>query len=102
MFDVIRPLGVGGKGAVWLVRDRFLDRAVALNVLLAEHDSTAQRERFLREARTSARLEHPHIIDVYRADETAGTVWFTIRFVNGESMGDRLRERGPFPLTEAV
>ncbi len=102
MFDVIRPLGMGGMGAVWLVRDRFLDRDVALKVLLAEHTGADMRERFLREARTSARLEHPHIIDVYRADETQGTVWFTMRFVDGETLGDRIRERASLPAIEVV
>ena len=101
-FDVIRPLGAGGMGAVWLVRDRFLDRPVALKVLLEQMVSTEQRERFLLEARTSARLEHPHIIDVYRADETDGTVWFTMRYVDGESLGDRIRARGALPASEVA
>jgi tRNA A-37 threonylcarbamoyl transferase component Bud32 len=101
-FEVVRSLGAGGMGAVWLVRDRFLDRLIALKVL-RDHDVTAElRERFLLEARTSARLEHPHIIDVYRADETEGTVWFTMRFVNGESLGDRLRSRGTMPASEVA
>ena len=101
-FEVVRLLGTGGMGAVWLVRDRFLDRLVALKVLLADRADQEQRERFLREARTSARLEHPHIIDVYRADETDGVVWFTMRYINGESLGDRMRERGPLPITESI
>ncbi len=78
-FDTIRPLGAGGMGAVWLVGDRFLDRLVALKVLHADQSGPEERERFLREARTSARLEHPHIIDVYRTDETDGVVWFSMR-----------------------
>lgn len=101
-FDLVRPLGAGGMGAVWLVRDRFLDRLVALKVLHPEQSGAEQRERFLREARTSARLEHPHIIDVYRADETDGVVWFSMRYINGESVGDRIRDRGPLPIVEAL
>lgn len=101
-FETVRLLGSGGMGAVWLVRDRFLDRLVALKVLLADDDNAEQRERFLREARTSARLEHPHIIDVYRADETDGVVWFSMRYINGESLGDRLRERRTIPVSELV
>jgi serine/threonine protein kinase len=95
-FEVVRPLGAGGMGAVWLVRDRFLGRLVALKVLLEEHATPDLRERFLREARTSARLEHPHIIDVYRADESNGVVWFTMRFIDGESLGrPHSRARSP-------
>jgi hypothetical protein len=101
-FETVRLLGTGGMGAVWLVRDRFLDRLVALKVLLAERADDEQRERFLREARTSARLEHPNIIDVYRADQTDGVVWFSMRYINGESLGDRLRDRRTLPATEVL
>jgi tRNA A-37 threonylcarbamoyl transferase component Bud32 len=101
-FEVLRPLGAGGMGAVWLVRDRFLDRPIALKVLRDRDASVELRERFLLEARTSARLEHPHIIDVYRADETEGTVWFSMRYVPGESLGDRLRGRGALPDSEVA
>jgi len=102
LFDIIRPLGVGGMGAVWLVRDRFLDRSVALKVLRDDQATPDERERFLREARTNAKLEHPHIIDVFRADETAGIVWFTMRYIEGESLGDRLVERDMLPVTDTV
>jgi eukaryotic-like serine/threonine-protein kinase len=101
-FETVRPLGAGGMGAVWLARDRFLDRLVALKVMHTDRSDSELRERFLREARTSARLEHPHIIDVYRADETDGVVWFSMRYVNGESLGDRLRERGKLSVAETV
>ena len=100
LFEPVRPLGAGGMGAVWLVRDRMLDRLVALKVLLAA--GAAERERFLREARTAAKLVHPHIVPIFRADETAGTTWFTMGFVDGESLGDRIRERGALPPAEVV
>ncbi len=101
-FELVRPLGAGGMGAVWLVRDRMLDRLVALKVLLAERGGDAERERFLREARTAAKLEHPNIVPIFRADETDGTTWFSMGFVDGESLGERLRDRGKLSPAEVV
>jgi serine/threonine protein kinase len=98
-----RELGRGGMGVVYLARDRRLDRPVALKVLppqLAQQPEV--RERFLREARTAARLSHPHVVPVYRADEAAGLAYFTMAFVEGESLGDRVRDRGPLAPAEAV
>jgi eukaryotic-like serine/threonine-protein kinase len=101
-FEIVRPLGQGGMGSVWLARDRMLDRLVAIKVLLTGAASDATRERFLREARTAAKLSHPNIVPVHRADESNGQVWFSMGFVEGESLGDRIRERGALPLTDVV
>jgi serine/threonine protein kinase len=101
--SVERELGRGGMGVVYLARDLMLDRLVALKVLppaLAAQPET--RERFLREARTAARLSHPNIVPVYRADEIAGTAFFTMKFVDGESLADRLRDRGTLPPADLV
>jgi serine/threonine-protein kinase len=97
-FSVERELGRGGMGVVYLARDERLDRLVALKVLpaaLAAEPQTA--ERFLREARTAARLAHPNIVPVYRADEAGGSAYFAMAFVDGESLADRVRDRGPLP-----
>ena len=101
-FDIVRPLGQGGMGSVWLARDRMLDRLVAIKVLLTSAASDATRDRFLREARTAAKLSHPHIVPVHRADESNGQVWFSMGFVEGESLGDRIRERGALPVADVV
>jgi serine/threonine protein kinase len=101
-FDIVRPLGQGGMGTVWLARDRMLDRLVAIKVLLTSAASDSTRERFLREARTAAKLSHPHIVPVHRADESNGQVWYSMGFVDGESLGDRIRERGALPFTDVV
>lgn len=102
-FRVEREIGRGGMGIVYLARDVKLDRLVALKVLpplLATQPVT--RERFLREARTAARLAHPNVVPIYRADEAGGTAFFAMAFVDGESLADRLRSRGPFAPAEAV
>ncbi|MGH7718395.1 MAG: protein kinase domain-containing protein, partial [Gemmatimonadaceae bacterium] len=98
-----REIGRGGMGVVFLGRDVRLDRPVAIKVLpphLAEQPET--RERFLREARTAGQLSHPNVVSVYRADEAAGHPFFVMAFVEGESLAERVRARGPLPPHEAV
>ncbi|MCA0374465.1 MAG: serine/threonine protein kinase [Gemmatimonadetes bacterium] len=102
-YDVQRELGRGGMGIVLLARDERLDRAVALKVLppeLAQAPET--RERFLREARMAAQLSHPNIVPVHRADEIGGFAFFAMGYVDGESLGDRIRSRGPLPAGDVV
>ena len=102
-FRVERHLGRGGMGVVFLARELKLDRLVALKVLPATlaNDPTTL-ERFLREARTAARLAHPNVVPVYRADEAGGTAFFAMAFIEGESLADRVRDRGPLPALDAV
>ena len=91
-----RELGRGGMGVVYLARDVQLDRSVAIKVLpaaLASHDDV--RARFLREARTAANLSHPNIVPIHRVGELAGIPFFVMTFVDGPSLGERLRDRGP-------
>ncbi len=100
-YSMERELGRGGMGTVFLARDVSLDRPVAIKVMhaaLAARDEL--RERFLREARTGARLSHPNIVPIYAVDETAGFVYFVMGLVDGESAGMRLRRQGPLPTTE--
>jgi serine/threonine-protein kinase len=102
-FHVERELGRGGMGVVYLARDERLDRMVALKVLPAALAAEPQtRERFLREARTAARLAHPNIVPVYRADEAGGSAYFAMAYVDGESLADHVRDRGPLPAADAV
>src|SRR5918999_3760726 len=76
-YEVERVLGTGGMGAVFLARDLRLDRDVAVKVVTPELAfSAALRQRFLREARTIARLRHPNIVDVYSAGEADGPLYF--------------------------
>lgn len=98
-----RELGRGGMGVVYLAREVRLDRLVAVKVLPPH--LTAQptiRERFLREARTAAQLSHPNIVPIYRAEETGGFAWFSMAFIEGENLAERVRDRGPLPAAEVV
>ncbi|MDQ2767955.1 MAG: serine/threonine protein kinase [Gemmatimonadota bacterium] len=102
-YDIERELGRGGMGVVYLARDVKLDREVAIKVLpplLA--DSAEVRERFLREARTAARLSHPNIVAIHRADEINSRVFFVMGYIAGESLAERLRRTGPLSPSDAV
>ncbi|HEX2450576.1 MAG TPA: protein kinase [Gemmatimonadales bacterium] len=97
-----RELGRGGMATVYLARDLKHDRPVALKVLRPELAATLGPERFQREIRFAARLQHPHIVSVYDSGETASRLWFTMPFVEGESLRDRLRREHQLPLDDAV
>lgn len=102
-YAIERELGRGGMGIVVLARDERLDRRVALKVLppsLAQQPDT--RERFLREARMAAQLSHPNIVPVHRADDIGGFAFFAMGYVDGETLGDRIRDRGSLPPVDVV
>jgi eukaryotic-like serine/threonine-protein kinase len=101
-YSLQRELGRGGMGVVYLARDVQLDRDVAIKVLPTHLASdAAARERFLREARMAAKLSHPHIVPIHRVSEADGFVFFVMSYVEGETLGERLRTRGPLPPAEA-
>ncbi|HED64814.1 MAG TPA: serine/threonine protein kinase [Planctomycetes bacterium] len=86
-----RELGRGGQGAVFLARDTRLERRVALKLLLAHASwSRASRERFHREAALAARLDHPGLCTVYESGEADGVPFVALRFVEGETLAQRL------------
>ena len=113
-YSLQRELGRGGMGVVYLARDVQLDRDVAIKVLPPHLARTTQsRERFLREARMAAGLSHPHIVPIHRVGEASGPpaagaaagprfVFFVMSYVEGETLGERLRTRGPLPPSEAA
>ncbi len=102
-YSLARELGRGGMGVVYLARDVQLDRDVAIKVLPTHlaHDAAA-RERFIREARTAAGLSHPHIVPIHRVGEAGGFVFFVMSYVEGETLGERLRTRGPLSAADAT
>jgi serine/threonine-protein kinase len=90
-------------GVVYLARDLNLDRPVAIKTLPPHLAGNADvRERFLREARTAAHLSHPNIVPIHRADEIGGQVFFVMGYVDGESLAQRIQERGRPPFAETV
>src|SRR5688572_25594707 len=102
-YSLQRELGRGGMGIVYLARDVQLDRDVAIKVLPTYLAYNADaRERFLREARMAAGLSHPHIVPIHRVSEVGGFVFFVMSYVEGETLGERLRTRGPLPPAEAA
>jgi serine/threonine-protein kinase len=102
-YDIERELGRGGMGAVYLARDRRLDRPVALKVLPEEMAETASlRDRFLRETRTAASFSHPNIVAVYSIEEGDGILGYAMAFVEGESLAERVKRAGPLTIRETV
>lgn len=101
-YSLERELGRGGMGIVFLARDVALDRSVAIKLLPPALAANPQLEsRFLQEARTAARLSHPHIVPIHAVEQAAGLVYFVMGYIEGETLGERLRARGPLAPAEA-
>jgi serine/threonine protein kinase/tetratricopeptide (TPR) repeat protein len=101
-YTIERELGRGGMATVYLAHDERHDRSVALKVLHPELAHALGPERFQREIRLAARLQHPHILTVLDSGEAAGQLWFTMPFVEGESLRDRLHREKQLPLDDAL
>ncbi len=102
-YTIERELGRGGMGAVFLARDRELDRPVALKVLPPEFALVPDlRERFLRETRTAAGFSHPNIVPVFSVEDRDGLLAFAMGYVEGESLSQRIERSGPLSVRELV
>lgn len=102
-FRLLREIGRGGMGVVYLAEDAQLHRRVAIKTLPPHLAADAAvRERFLREARTAAALSHPNIVPIYSAAERDAVVYFTMGFVDGESVAERLHRHGPLAVPSAL
>ena len=101
-YDILRLIGKGGMGAVYLGHERLLDRPVAIKVLPHETaDTSDARDRFLREARIAARLTHPNIVPLFSFGEAGKTLFYVMGYVEGESLEQRLRRTSRLPFDEA-
>src|SRR5690348_836042 len=102
-YDIIAELGRGGMGVVYKGYETSLNRYVAIKVLADSlaHDESVK-ERFLREARSMAALNDPHIISIYFIGDDAGQTYFVMEFVDGESLGSLLKREGKLKPEQAA
>jgi len=101
-YRIERELGGGGMAMVYLARDERHDRSVALKVLRPELAAVIGAERFLHEIKTTANLQHPHILPLHDSGNVDGTVWYVMPSVEGESLRDRLTRETQLPLDDAL
>src|SRR5437763_8355773 len=96
-------IGTGGMSTVYRSFDTVLERPVAIKLMHREIAShSEQLERFRREARSVAQLNHPHIVTVIDAGEDEGTPYIVFEFVDGETLKERIRRCGRLPIPEAI
>lgn len=93
-YEIVRQLGQGGAGVVFLARERLLERLVAIKLLRSEIVSADTKERFVREARTAAKLMHPGIVPLYSFGQAGDTLYYIMGFVEGESLESLLSRTG--------
>jgi len=101
-YEIVAQVGAGGMGEVYSARDTRLDRVVAIKVLPSHRlDQADARERFEREGRAIAALNHPHICQLYDVGTEGPIHYLVLEYLQGESLADRL-VRGPFALNELL
>jgi len=101
-YAINRELGHGGMAVVYLARDEKLNRQVALKVLRPELAASLGSERFLREIEIAAKLTHPNILALHDCGEADGQLYYTMPYVEGESLRDRLRREKQLPIDDAL
>ncbi|HWP38544.1 MAG TPA: protein kinase [Gemmatimonadales bacterium] len=101
-FEIDKMLGRGGMAVVYLAKETRLNRKVAIKVLPPELTFGHGVDRFLREAKTAAALDHPNIIPIYRVADRGKIFWYAMKYLEGRSLDDVLKERGKLPLEEAI
>ena len=101
-YRIIRQIGQGGMGAVFEVEDLDNGRRLALKIMSHTLDSRETRARFLREGRLAASINHPNSVYIFGTEEIAGMPVIAMEFITGGTLHDRVKQKGPLPVTEAV
>ncbi len=101
-YEVVRQVGQGGMATVYLARDRTRERDVAVKVLRPELAASIGADRFIREIQVASQLNHPHILGLYDSGEIGSLLYFTMPFVVGESLRDRLERETQLPVADAL
>jgi serine/threonine-protein kinase len=101
-YRIERELGAGGMATVYLAHDVRHDRRVALKVLRPELAAVIGGERFLAEIRTTANLQHPHILALFDSGQVDGTVFYVMPYVDGESLRQRIDREKQLPIEDAL
>jgi len=101
-YSIDRELGRGGMATVYLAQDRKHERVVALKVLHPDLAASLGPDRFLREIKLAARLNHPHILPLYDSGEAEGMLYYVMPYVEGESLRERLDREQQLSIDEAV
>ncbi len=101
-YRIERELGAGGMATVYLAEDLRHDRKVAIKVLRPELAAVIGAERFLKEIKTTANLQHPHILGLIDSGNSDSFLWYAMPFVDGESLRDRLTRDKQLPIADAV
>src|SRR5215831_10253888 len=101
-YRIIRILGQGGMGVVFEAQDLENGRRLALKLLNQELDSVEARKQFLREGQIAASINHPNSVYVFGTEEIGGTPIIAMELVTGGTLQDRVRQRGPLPVADAV
>ena len=101
-YRIERELGAGGMATVYLAHDLRHDRDVALKVVRSEVAESLARQRFVREIRLAARLNHPHILPLYDSGEAGEFLFFVMPVMQGQTLRDRLKQEGHLSVESAV
>ncbi len=101
-YPIERELGAGGMATVYLAHDVRHDRKVALKVMRPELSAILGAERFLAEIKTTANLQHPHILSLFDSGEADGTVFYVMPYIEGETLRDRIAREHQLPIEDAV